>query len=146
MKITQLSVFAENKPGYIIAPCRRLADAGIRIRAISLAETKAFGVLRMIVSDWKSATRLLEESGFMVRPTEVLAIEVPEGPHGLSELLLAVEKTALNIEYMYAFPYGHADKGILVFQFDDLDAAVERLQQAGVNLVSREALQEIYGD
>ncbi len=143
MKITQLSVFAENKPGYIIAPCRRLADAGVRIRALSLAETQRFGVLRMIVFEWQAAAKLLEEAGFMVKPTEVLAIEVPDGPHGLSELLAAVEKTALNIEYMYAFPFGHSDRAILVFQFTDLDAAIERLQAAGVNLVAQEELQEL---
>jgi hypothetical protein len=143
MKITQLSVFAENKPGYIIAPCRRLADAGVRIWALSLAETQHFGVLRMIVFDWQFAARLLEEAGFVVKPTEVLAIEVPDGPHGLSELLAALERTALNIEYMYAFPFGHSDKAILVFQFTDLDAAIERLQAAGVNLVAREELQEL---
>ena len=79
MKITQLSVFAENKPGYVIAPCRRLADAGVSIRAISLAETQRFGVLRIIVSDWQAAAKLLQEAGFMVKPTEVLAIEVPGG-------------------------------------------------------------------
>ncbi len=142
MKITQLSVFAENKPGYVIAPCRRLADAGVQIRAISLAETQRFGVLRIIVSEWQYAAKLLQEAGFVVKPTEVLAIEVPGGPHGLSELLAAVENTALNIEYMYAFPYGHDERAILVFQFADLDAAIERLQAAGVNLVSREELQE----
>jgi hypothetical protein len=142
MKITQLSVFAENKPGYVIAPCRRLADAGVHIRAVSLAETQRFGVLRLIVAEWRSAVKLLEEAGFVVKPTEVLAIEVPDGPHGLSELLAAVDKTALNIEYMYAFPFGHSDKGILVFQFTDMDAAIERLQGAGVNLVDREELQE----
>jgi hypothetical protein len=143
MKITQLSVFAENKPGYIIAPCRRLAEAGLRIWALSLAETQRFGVLRMIVSDWQSAARLLQQAGYMVKPTEVLAIEVPEGPHGLSELLAAVENTALNIEYMYAFPFGRGDKAILVFQFADLDVAIERLRAAGVNLVAREQLQEL---
>lgn len=141
MKITQLSVFAENKPGYVIAPCRRVADAGVEIRAISLAETQHFGVLRMIVSDWRAAAKLLEEAGFVVKATEVLAVEVPEEPKGLARVLSAIENTGLNIEYMYAFPYGYAEKAVLVFCFDQLDAAIERLQSAGISLVTREELQ-----
>ena len=87
MKITQLSVFAENKPRYIIAPCRLLADAGVEIRAISLAETLHFGVLRLIVSDWRKSAKLLEEAGYVVKPTEVLAVEVPGGPDAAIEQL-----------------------------------------------------------
>jgi hypothetical protein len=142
MKITQLSVFAENKPRYIVAPCRLLADAGIDIRAISLAETLHFGVLRLIVSDWRKSAKLLEEAGYVVKPTEVLAVEVPGGPSGLAGVLAAVETTSLNIEYMYAFPFGHDDKAILVFRFEDLDAAIEQLQSAGISMLAREELQE----
>jgi hypothetical protein len=141
MKITQLSVFAENKPGYIIAPCRLLAGAGVEIRAISLAETQRFGVLRLIVSDWQKSAKLLEEAGYMVKPTEVLAVEVPGGPSGLAEVLGVVENSSLNIEYMYAFPFDHGDKAILVFRFDDLDAAIEQLQSAGISMLAREELQ-----
>ena len=93
MKITQLSVFAENKPRYIVAPCRLLADAGIDIRAISLAETLHFGVLRLIVSDWRKSAKLLEEAGYVVKPTEVLAVEVPGGPDGLARVLAAVSQS-----------------------------------------------------
>jgi len=142
MKITQLSVFAENKPRYIVAPCRLLADAGIDIRAIWLAETLHFGVLRLIVSDWRKSAKLLEEAGYVVKPTEVLAVEVPGGPSGLAGVLAAVETTSLNIEYMYAFPFGHGDKAILVFRFEDLDAAIEQLQSAGISMLAREELQE----
>jgi len=141
MKITQLSVFAENKPGYIIAPCRRLADAGVQIRALALAETLRFGVLRMIVSDPDAAATLLQEAGFVVKATEVLALEVPNRPGGLSEILAAVENTALNIEYMYALSLnGH--NTVLIFQFTDLDAAIDRLQAAGVSMIVRRELQE----
>jgi len=142
MKITQLSIFAENKPGYIIAPCRRLADAGVEIRAISLAETQQFGVLRLIVSDWRKSAKLLQEAGYVVKPTEVLAVEVPGGASGLAGVLAAVETTSLNIEYMYAFPFDHGDKAILVFRFEDLDAAIEQLQAAGISMLAREKLQE----
>ena len=140
MKITQLSVFAENKPGHIVAPCKMLADAGVNIRALSLADTQKFGILRMIVSDWKTAKDLLEKSGFMVKATEVVAIEVSDHPGGLADILSALENSSVNIEYMYAFPFGHGDNAVLIFRFNDPDAAVERLQAAGISLVSREEL------
>jgi hypothetical protein len=140
MKITQLSVFAENKPGHIVAPCRMLADAGVNIRALSLADSQKFGILRMIVSDWKAAAKILEEGGFLFKATEVLAIEVPDKPGGLSEVLSALENSAVNIEYMYAFPFGRGDKAVLIFRFDNPDAAIEKLQAAGINLVGREEL------
>jgi hypothetical protein len=142
MKITQLSVFAENKPGHVVAPCRRLADAGVEIRALSLAETARFGVLRMIVADSERALKLLEQAGFVVKATEVLAVEVMNGARGLSEALASVENTGLNIEYMYAFPFNHDNRAVLIFQFDDLDAAIARMQAAGIRLVARHELQE----
>jgi hypothetical protein len=140
MKITQLSVFAENKPGHVAAPCRLLAGAGVNIRALSLADTQKFGILRMIVSDWRSAKKLLEESGFLVKATEVLAIEVPDTPGGLAEVLGAFENTSVNIEYMYAFPFARSEKAVLIFRFDDPDAAIGHLQSAGINLIGREEL------
>jgi hypothetical protein len=141
MKITQLSVFAENKPGHIIAPCRLLADAGVDIRALSLADTQRFGILRIIVSDWKKAAKLLEGAGFPVKATEVLAIEVPDRPGGLAQVLAALDDSPVNIEYMYAFPFGREQKAVLVFRFDDPDEAIKRLTAAGISLVARAELQ-----
>ena len=143
MKITQLSVFAENKPGHIIAPCRLLAGAGVNIRALSLADTQRFGILRMIVSDWQSAAKILEDAGFLVKCTEVLAIEVPDRPGGLAEVLSVLEGTSINIEYMYAFPFGRGEKAILIFRFDDPDAALQRLQSSGISMIGREELWDI---
>jgi hypothetical protein len=135
MKIQQLSVFVENKPGHIIAPCRLLAEAGIDLRALSLADAQRFGILRVIVSDWQSATQILQQAGFIVKPTEVLAIEVPDRPGGLAEILGLFEGTEINIEYMYAFPFGRGGKAVLIFRFDQPDAASERLQCAGINVL-----------
>jgi hypothetical protein len=140
MKITQLSVFAENKPGHIVAPCRLLAGAGVNVRALSLADTQKFGILRMIVSDWKAAKKILEEGGFLVKATEVLAIEVADHPGGLAEVLSALENTNVNIEYMYAFPFGRGEKAVLIFRCDNPDAAIEKLQAAGISVVGREEL------
>ena len=142
MKLTQLSVFAENKPGHMIAPCRLLAAAGVNIRALCLADTQRYGILRMIVSPWQEAAKLLEDAGFMVKATEVLAVEVPDRPGGLAEVLTALEGTPINIEYMYAFPFGRRENAVLVFRFNDMDAALQQLQSAGINLVGRKELWE----
>ena len=87
MKIHQLSLFLENQPGQMIEPCRLLASAGIDIRTLSLADTRQFGILRLIVPDWRNAAVLLQNAGYVVNVTEVVAIEVPDRPGGLAELM-----------------------------------------------------------
>ena len=131
MKIHQLSLFLENKPGQLTEPCRLLAQAGINIRTLTLADTEQFGILRLIVSDWQKGDRLLEEAGYVVNVTEVVAVEVPDRPGGLAELLAVFDHTDINIEYMYAFTFGRGDTAVMIFRFDKPDAAIERLQLAG---------------
>jgi hypothetical protein len=140
MKIQQLSIFAENKPGHISGPCRLLADNGVDIRALALADAQRFGILRMIVSDAAKATRVLEAAGHVVKATEVLAIPVSDQPGGLAQVLAALEGTEVNIEYMYAFPLGHDGKAVLVFRFDNPDAAITVLQNKGVPVLSGDVI------
>ena len=142
MKIHQLSLFLENKPSQLMEPCRLLAEAGIDIRTLTLADTEKFGILRLIVSDWKKGAHLLQEAGYVVNVTEVVAVEVPDRPGGLAGLLRVFEKTGLNIEYMYAFTFGRGDTAVLIFRFDKPDAAIAQLQAAGVNVVGST---EVYG-
>jgi hypothetical protein len=143
MKIQQISLFAENKPGHIAAPARLLASHQIDIRALYLADTQQYGILRMIVSDWRKASTLLEAEGFVVKVTEVIAVEVPDHPGGLADLLAALDGTGINIEYMYASPEVREDKAILIFRFADPDAAIARLLSTGINpLASAELLKE----
>ena len=94
-----------------------------------------FGILRMIVSDWEKATALLKNAGYVVNITEVLAVEVADRPGGLAEILEVFENSPINIEYMYAFTFGRGDKAVLIFRFDRPDAAIERLQAAGISVV-----------
>jgi hypothetical protein len=136
MNIQQLSLFVENEPGQILKPCRLLADAGINIRTLSVADTKQFGILRLIVSDPKRALELFQDAGYVVNVTEVVAIEVPDRPGGLSGVIAVFEHSDINIEYMYAFPFGRADTAVLIFRFDRPDAAVKLLAAAGVSVVS----------
>jgi len=140
MKIHQLSLFAENKPGHISAPARLLAQEGIDIRALFLADSQHFGIVRMIVSDWQKAAAVFEAHGFVVKVTEVLAVEVPDHPGGLADVLGALEGSGINIEYMYAFPYPRGDQAILIFRFADPDAAIAQLQTAGINLLASDEL------
>jgi hypothetical protein len=136
MNIQQLSLFVENKSGGLVAPCRVLADWGINIVTLSLADTQRYGILRLIVEDWQNARKALTEAGFVVNVTEVLAVEVADRPGGLSELLATIEASKTSIEYMYAFTYGGGGKAVMVFRFDDMERAAAALRQAGVSLVT----------
>lgn len=140
MKIQQLSIFAENKPGHIAGPCRLLAEHGIDIRALALADTQRFGILRLIVSDPAKAMAVLEAAGHVVKTTSVLAIPVADRPGGLAEVLAALEGTAVNIEYMYAFPRSHDGQAVLIFRFGDPDAAIPILHAKGVPVLSGDAV------
>jgi hypothetical protein len=136
MKIHQLSLFLENRPGQLRVPCKLLADAGIDIRTLSLADTQQFGILRLIVQDWQRARAMLEKGGCVVNITEVVAIEVPDRPGGMLEILSVIEQAGMTVEYMYAFSVGAGDKAVLIFRFEDADAAIRVLTQAGVNILS----------
>jgi hypothetical protein len=135
MKISQLSLFIENKPGQLTAPCRVLAKAGINIVTLSLADTQQFGILRLVVRDWQKARDVLKEAGFVVNVTEVVAIEVPDRPGGLLELLDIIERGKVNIEYMYAFTVRRESSAIMVFRFEDPEAAIKLLQASGKDVI-----------
>jgi hypothetical protein len=142
MKIHQVSLFLENKPNQLTEPCRLLAEAGIDIRTLTLADTEQFGILRLIVSDSQKAAHLLEDAGYVVNVTEVVAVEVPDRPGGLAKLLAVFDNTDTNIEYMYAFTFGRGVTAVLIFRFNNPDAAIEQLKTAGVNVVGST---EVYG-
>jgi len=135
MKINQLSVFLENKPGRLSVPCKALAKAGINILTLSLADTHQFGILRLIVKDWQKAKTVLEQAGCVVNVTEVVAIEVEDRPGGLAAVLEFIEKAGVNLEYMYAFTFGRADKAAIVFRFENPESALKLLQGKGINVV-----------
>ena len=135
MKIHQLSVFLENKPGQLRAACAEAARAGINIVTLSLADTEQFGILRLIVQDWEKAKTILEKAGFVVKVTEVLAIEVSDEPGGLSRILDIVDQAGLNIEYMYAFTERRGSKAALVFRFENPDKAEQALKATSVNVL-----------
>lgn len=136
MKIKQLSIFLENKPGHLSKPCRLLAAAGVNILTTTVADTQQFGILRVICRDWQCAKEVLEEAGHVVKVTEVVAIEVEDAPGSLADVLEVIDTLHINVEYMYAFSSGHHTQGILVFRFDDPDQAIAALQEHKITIVS----------
>jgi hypothetical protein len=136
MRIPQLSLFIENKPGHLAVPCRLLAEAGVNIVTLSLADTEQFGILRLIVRDWQRARDVLEAAGLVVATTEVLALEVPDRPGGMAELLKIFEQAGVNIEYMYAFTGRLGKRAVLVIRVDNIDKALRALTTAAINPVS----------
>ncbi len=135
MKVKQLSLFLENKPGSLSRPVKLLAKNKLNILTLAVADTQQFGILRLIVHDWEHAMQLLEKDGFAVKVTDMVAIEVSDAPGGLSSILDALEKTRVNLEYMYGFTSQKEGKGMLIFRFDDPDRAIEALQKKGINPV-----------
>jgi hypothetical protein len=140
MKLKQLSLFLENKPGALSGPVKLLAGANINILTLSIAEARQYGILRLVVRDWAGAKKLLEKNGLVVKVTDVLAIEVPDQPGGLARVLVALEKAGINLEYMYPFSLKHDSKGLLLFRFDDPDKAIGVLQKSKINVVGNAEL------
>jgi hypothetical protein len=135
MKLKQLSLFLENKPGALSRPMRLLAKARLNILTLSIADTNQFGILRLILRDWEKAKQLLERDGFVVRVTDMVAVEVKDRPGGLAEILDVLEKSGINVEFMYAFTEKREQQAVLIFRFDDPDAATRILQKNGINVI-----------
>jgi hypothetical protein len=146
MKLKQLSLFLENKPGALSAPVKLLAGANLNLLALTIAESEQYGILRLIVRDWEAAKNLLVKNGLVVKVTDVLAIEVPDRPGGLAEVLALLEQARINLAYMYAFTLKRENKGLLVFRFDDPDKAIRVLQKNKIKVVgSVELFQQLEG-
>ncbi len=135
MKVKQLSLFLENKPGSLSRPVKLLAKAKLNILTLSVADTQQFGIMRFVVRDWERAKRLLEHEGFVVKVSDMVAVEVADEPGGLAEILETLEKAGVNLEYMYGFTLRKEGKGVLAFRFDDPDRAIAALQKKGINPV-----------
>ncbi len=138
MKVDQISIFLENKSGRLAEVTRTLGDAGVNIRALSLADTSEFGILRLIVNNNEKAIEVLKSKGFSVNRTEVVAVEVPDKPGGLAEILAILDKEKVNVEYLYAFLSRQGDRAIVIFRFDETDKAIESLTAHGATVLAGE--------
>jgi len=135
MRVEQISIFLENKAGRLAEVTRVLSEAGVNIRALSLADTSDFGILRLIVDDNDKAKAALKEKGFTVGKTDVVAVEVEDRPGGLSRILGVLSQGNVNVEYMYAFVQFSGKDAVLIFRFDDIDAAVKLLQENNIRVL-----------
>lgn len=140
MKIHQLSLFIENKEGQMSAPLALLADANINIVTMTLADTEQFGILRLIVKEWRDALNLLTEHGFIVNHAEVVAIEVRDKPGALKQILDVLHGGGINIEYMYAYTFGRGDRAVLIFRFERPDEAIQELARNNIHVVGEREL------
>ncbi len=135
MKVEQISIFLENKAGRLAEVTRILGAADINIRALSLADTSDFGILRLIVNDNEKAKQVLKEHGFTMGRTEVVAVEVEDRPGGLHRILRILFEAGINVEYMYAFVQQSGQNAVLIFRFDEIDTAVDVLRRNGVTVI-----------
>lgn len=140
MKVKQISVFLENKAGRLADATRALGNHQINIRALAVADTADFGVLRMIVNKPEEAVEILRKEGFTVKETDVLAAEVPDKPGGLASVLDVIRKEDINIEYLYCFVEKSGGQAIVVFRIQEIDRAIKALKVAGIRLLSGESL------
>ena len=135
MKIKQISVFLENRKGRLSDICSMLGAAGVNIRALTIAETETFGVLRMVVDKPAAAMEVFRTHSVTANQTEVVAVEVPDTPGGLAKVLNILTDNDLNVEYMYGFVEKFTENALLVFRFDDPEKAHQTLKANGVNIV-----------
>ena len=144
MSIKQISVFLENKPGTLKKMTGVLAEHNVDMRALSLAETKDFGIARLIVDDVFNAVNILKDADFVASLTSVLAVEVPDVPGGLDKLLEIFAEAQVNIEYMYAF-IGGADikRAFMIFRVADTKTAETKLSGKGLKILTQEDIQQI---
>ncbi len=140
MKVEQISVFVENKSGRLAEVARTLGESQVNIRALSIADSSDFGILRIIVNDNDIAVAVLKEKGFTVSKTEVVAVEVSDQPGGLAQILNLLEQEKLNVEYMYAFLERRSDNAVIVFRFEENDSAIKVLSSAGVTILDGSTL------
>jgi hypothetical protein len=135
MHVEQISIFIENKFGRLAEVTRVLGDAGINIRTLSLADTSDFGILRLIVNDAEKAKAVLKERGFTVSKTDVVAVEIPDRPGGLADILQVLDSDGINVEYMYAFVERCGENAVMIFRFDETDKAISTLTGKGFNVL-----------
>ena len=140
MKLKQTSVFLENRKGRLWKAISTLREADINIRALSIADTSEFGILRMIVPDPDKAKEVLEENTFVVKTNEVIGVEIPDQPGGLDGILKILTKADINVEYLYAFVEKKADQAIVVLRTENIDSGIKALKEGGANLLSPEEL------
>lgn len=136
MKISQVSVFLENRTGRLDEVCEALGDAGINISTMNIAETDRFGILRMVVDDPQKALNVLKGHKFTASLTDIVAVEIPNQPGALAKVLKLLAANNLNIEYVYGYTETSENRTIAVFRFESPDAALDVFRANHIPVVS----------
>lgn len=142
-EIKQISLFVENRPGRMAKVAKTLSDAGVNIRALTIAEAGDFGVIRMVVDDPERGYRVLKENAFTVSMTDVLAVEMKDTPGGLYEIVNTLGQSGVNVDYAYAFVTAKAQRAMLILRVDDISLARKVLGERGVKIATREEVQAL---
>lgn len=143
MAVKQISIFIENKEGRIKKAINTLAEENINIRALSIADTTKYGILRLIVSDNEKAIAALEKDGFVVKENEVIILAVPDKPNGLNSTLAIFDENGINLEYLYAFVSSKTDAAIVVMRLENMEKAIEALNDSDVNILDTEDIKDL---
>lgn len=143
MKLKQISVFLENRKGRLWKALSILREAEINIRALSIADTSEFGILRMIVPEPEKAQEKLEVNNFVVKINDVIAVGVPDEPGGLDKILEILTKDDINVEYIYAFVEKKVGQAIVVLRTEDVDAGAQALKEGGATVLSSDEVYEL---
>ncbi|MCL6583416.1 MAG: ACT domain-containing protein [bacterium] len=143
MIVKQISIFLENRRGRLAEVTQLLGDHKINIRAISLADTSDFGIVRLIVNDTEKAYTVLKSAGLTVNKNDVIAVEIPDEPGGLATVLNVLKAAGLNVEYLYGFLEKKTDKAIIIFRFDDMNEALRVLRESGISTISDQELSNL---
>ncbi len=136
MAIKQLTVFVENKQGALVAITEALSAQGINLRALSIAETQDFGILRLIVNDTDAAQQVLTDAGYLIKITEVVGVKIGDAPGKLSAALKVLNDSNINMEYLYAFMARTEKHAYVVIRVEDNAAAEQALEDAGFHLIT----------
>jgi len=137
MGMKQISVFLENTTGRLCEVTRTLAKAGINLRALNIADTAEFGILRIIVDKTDEAADILNKAGFTIKITMVAAVEIEDKPGSLDKLMVMIQKFGINIEYLYASLGGNSGKAVVIFKLEDQDKGFALLEKSGLVLADR---------
>ena len=143
MSVKQISIFVENKEGRIKKAINTLGQENINIRALSIADTTKYGILRLIVSDNKKAIDALERDGFIVKENEVIILAVPDEPNGLNSTLAVFDEKGINLEYLYAFVSSKTDEAIVVMRLENMEKAIEALNESNVKILDVDDIKDL---
>lgn len=143
MKLTQISIFLENRKGRLYEVCSLLGKNKINIRALTIAESEEFGILRIVVDNPQKASAVLKANGFTASLTDIVAVEVPDRPGGLAAILKIFSQSNINVEYMYGFVEKKSDQALLVFRFDAPDKAISLLKKNKINVVGKKEMGDL---